>query len=158
MKANGISRRAFLNGVSLGIAGTIAPIDFLKSQGIGIDYYPPTLTGIRGNHPGSFNDAHKLAFTGSGFIDEVQDLGESYDLVIVGGGISGLSAAHFFKERTTSIPSMLILDNHDDLAVMPNAMNLLLMTGQCLLMGAVSLWSHQAIMRKFQNNYCPILA
>ena len=114
MKHDGISRRDFLNGVSLGIAGTIAPIDFLKSQGIGIDYYPPTLTGIRGNHPGSFNDAHKLAFTGSGFIDEVQDLGESYDLVIVGGGISGLSAAHFFKERTTSIPSMLILDNHDD--------------------------------------------
>ena len=83
MKHDGISRRDFLNGVSLGIAGTIAPIDFLKSQGIDIDYYPPVLTGIRGNHPGSFNAAHKLAFTGSGFIDEVQDLGESYDLIIL---------------------------------------------------------------------------
>ena len=89
MKHDGISRRDFLNGISLGIAGTIAPIDFLKSQGIDIDYYPPVLTGIRGNHPGSFNAAHKLAFTGSGFIDEVQDLGESYDLIVVGGGISG---------------------------------------------------------------------
>ena len=48
MKHDGISRRDFLNGVSLGIAGTIAPIDFLKSQGIDIDYYPPVLTGIRG--------------------------------------------------------------------------------------------------------------
>jgi len=114
MKHDGISRRDFLNGVSLGIAGTIAPIDFLKSQGIDIDYYPPLLTGIRGNHQGSFNDAHKLAFTGSGFIDEVQDLGESYDLIVVGGGISGLSAAHFFKERTETVPNILILDNHDD--------------------------------------------
>jgi len=114
MKHDGISRRDFLNGVSLGIAGTIAPIDFLKSQGIDIDYYPPVLTGIRGNHPGSFNAAHKLAFTGSGFIDEVQDLGESYDLIVVGGGISGLSAAHFFKERTETVPKILILDNHDD--------------------------------------------
>ena len=94
-----ITRRDFLNGVSLGIAGTNAPIDFLKSQGIDIDYYRPVLTGIRGNHPNSFNYAHKLAFTGSGFIDESKDTGESYDLIVVGGGISGLSAAYFFKDR-----------------------------------------------------------
>ena len=109
-----ITRRDFLNGVSLGIAGTIAPIDFLKSQGIDIDYYPPVLTGIRGNHPNSFNYAHKLAFTGSGFIDEIKDTGESYDLIVVGGGISGLSAAYFFKDRVEQIPKTLILDNHDD--------------------------------------------
>ena len=44
----------------------------------------------------------------------IQDLGESYDLIVVGGGISGLSAAHFFKERTETVPKILILDNHDD--------------------------------------------
>ena len=105
----GISRRDFLNGVSLGIAGTLAPIDLLHPLDPLSDYYPPLLKGIRGNHPGSFNDAHKLAFTGSGFIDEAEDLGESYDLIVVGGGISGLSAAHFFKERTGKVPTILIL-------------------------------------------------
>ena len=110
----GISRRDFLNGVSLGIAGTLAPIDLLHPLDPLSDYYPPLLKGIRGNHPGSFNDAHKLAFTGSGFVDEAEDLGESYDLIVVGGGISGLSAAHFFKERTGKVPKILILDNHDD--------------------------------------------
>ena len=96
-RQKGISRRDFLNGVSLGIAGTLAPIHLLKPSDLLSDYYPPLLTGIRGNHPGSFNYAHKLAFTGSGFIDAAEDLGESYDLIVVGGGISGLSAAHFLK-------------------------------------------------------------
>ena len=113
-RQKGISRRDFLNGVSLGIAGTLAPIHLLKPSDLLSDYYPPLLTGIRGNHPGSFNYAHKLAFTGSGFIEEAEDLDESYDLIVVGGGISGLSAAHFFKERTGKVPKILILDNHDD--------------------------------------------
>jgi spermidine dehydrogenase len=76
------------------------------------DYYPPILTGMRGSHPGSFEAAHALrdgrdAGPGS-------DTGESYDLIIVGGGISGLSAAHFFRARHGADARILILDNHDD--------------------------------------------
>ena len=37
----------------------------------------------------------------------------AYDLVIVGAGISGLSAAHYYLERY-STARILILDNHDD--------------------------------------------
>jgi len=38
---------------------------------------------------------------------------EHYDLVIVGGGISGLAAAHFFRASRPGA-RVLILDNHDD--------------------------------------------
>ena len=75
-------------------------------------YYPPALTGLRGSHPGSFEDAHALR---DGLqIGSSTDTGESYDLVVVGAGISGLSAAHFFRGRTSPSSRILVLDNHDD--------------------------------------------
>ena len=109
-----ITRRDFINGVSYGLAASVAPIDFLKAKNIDPFKYPPALMGIRGNHPGSFDHAHRLALAGGNFLDEVTDLGESNDLIIVGGGISGLSAAYFYQERTASNQNILILDNHDD--------------------------------------------
>jgi spermidine dehydrogenase len=42
------------------------------------------------------------------------DTGESYDLVIVGGGISGLAAAHYFRKAAGEKAKILILENHDD--------------------------------------------
>ncbi|HYM23681.1 MAG TPA: NAD(P)-binding protein, partial [Vicinamibacterales bacterium] len=42
------------------------------------------------------------------------DIGESYDLVVVGGGISGLAAAYFFREAVGRQARILVLDNHDD--------------------------------------------
>ncbi|MBS0367205.1 MAG: NAD(P)/FAD-dependent oxidoreductase [Proteobacteria bacterium] len=75
-------------------------------------YYPPRLTGLRGSHPGSFEAAHALRdghAAGAG-----RDTGERYDLVVVGGGISGLAAAQFFRELAGSAARVLILDNHDD--------------------------------------------
>jgi spermidine dehydrogenase len=43
----------------------------------------------------------------------VSDTDETYDLVVVGAGISGLSAAHFFLAENPEA-RILILDNHDD--------------------------------------------
>ena len=40
--------------------------------------------------------------------------GETYDLVVVGGGISGLAAAHFYRKKAGDKARILILDNHDD--------------------------------------------
>ena len=109
-----ITRRDFINGVSYGLAASVAPIDFLKAKNINPFKYPPALMGIRGNHPGSFDHAHRLALAGGKYLEEVIDLGESNDLIVVGGGISGLSAAYFYQERTASNQKILILDNHDD--------------------------------------------
>ena len=116
-----ITRRNFLNGVSIALAGSaLAPKEawaMALNQGFdpesAADYYPPTRTGMRGDHPGSFEVAHKMRDDHGWDLSGSADTGEKYDLIIVGGGISGLSAAHFFL---SNIPSgkVLILDNHDD--------------------------------------------
>jgi spermidine dehydrogenase len=118
MKRN-ITRRDFLNGVAVTAGAALMPWHLLAA-GDGDpekspDYYPPALTGMRGNHPGSFDAAHALR-DGS-FWDAagaLQDTGEAFDLVIVGGGISGLSAAHFYRKSAGANARILILDNHDD--------------------------------------------
>src|SRR3546814_19173304 len=66
---------------------------------------------MRGSHPGSFEDAHALR-DGTAF-DNVTDTGETYDLIVVGGGISGLSAAHFYRQAKGPTARILVLDNHD---------------------------------------------
>jgi spermidine dehydrogenase len=75
-------------------------------------YYPPALTGLRGCHDGSWEVSHSLLDGGSW--DHAADTGESYHFVVVGGGISGLSAAYFFKKAFGSGARILVLDNHDD--------------------------------------------
>ena len=76
-------------------------------------FYPPSLTGLRGNHPGSFEVAHALAREGQR-PDEFELLDEAYDLVVVGAGISGLTAAYLFRKQYGPNAKILILDNHDD--------------------------------------------
>jgi spermidine dehydrogenase len=75
--------------------------------------YPPLRTGLRGSHPGSFEVAHELVWQGRTDWGPVSDTDETYDLVVVGAGISGLSAAHFFLAENPEA-RILILDNHDD--------------------------------------------
>jgi spermidine dehydrogenase len=109
-----ITRRDFLSGASVAIGASMLPAP-ASAQDIGAQdmpgYYPPELTGLRGSHPGSFESAH-LARDGVSFDGE--DTGEHYDLVVVGGGISGLSAAHFYRQSMGDNARILVLDNHDD--------------------------------------------
>ena len=74
--------------------------------------YPPSKTGMRGSHDGSWEVAHDMR-DGKQWPDATDD-GEAYDLIIVGGGISGLSAAYFFRKLAGANSRILILDNHDD--------------------------------------------
>lgn len=117
-----IDRRDFLNGMAVGIGALgAAGAGSVLAQAAAAPwpqdapgYYPPLSTGMRGSHPGSFENAHKLRdgdfWSGEG---APKDTGEVYDLIIVGGGISGLSAAHFYRSARPDA-KILILDNHDD--------------------------------------------
>jgi spermidine dehydrogenase len=116
-----ITRRDFLNGVAIG-AGVIASSGWLSGMAAdefapekAAGYYPPALTGMRGNHEGTYTFAHKLR-DGESWesIGTPEKTGETYDLVVVGGGISGLAAAYFYRKAAGSKARILILDNHDD--------------------------------------------
>src|SRR5436309_872808 len=116
-----IPRRDFLNGAAMAVGAALMPAGFHGSDSK-LDqtqnqaaYNPPVLTGLRGSHPGSFEIAHSLrdgTFWKSAAAPE--SLNEKYDLIVVGGGISGLAAAYFYRERAGADAKILILENHDD--------------------------------------------
>ena len=109
-----ITRRDFVHDVGLAGLGLALPWPALGSALANANpYYPPTLTGLRGSHPGSFEIAHALAREGRHF-DNPDVLDEHYDLVVVGGGISGLAAAYFHRRLHGPQSRILVLDNHDD--------------------------------------------
>ncbi|OLE57311.1 MAG: hypothetical protein AUG13_04645 [Chloroflexi bacterium 13_1_20CM_2_59_7] len=116
-----ITRRDFLNGIALTVGAAILPSHLFAAFDVQADaeksgeYYPPALTGLRGSHPGSFEAAHSLR-DGTLWeqVGKPVDTGETYDLVVVGAGISGLAAAYFYRKRAGPQARVLILDNHDD--------------------------------------------
>ncbi|MGA7626684.1 MAG: FAD-dependent oxidoreductase [Candidatus Acidiferrales bacterium] len=128
-----ITRRDFLNGVALAVGASLLPANTRASQDKGPDesaddpllqqgiaphdprYDPPAQTSLRGNHPGSFEIAHQLR--DGQFWDSAakpESTGETYDLVVVGGGISGLAAAYFYRHYAGAGARILVLENHDD--------------------------------------------
>jgi len=112
----GITRRDFVHDLGLGSLMLGIPpalwADALSAQAAD-RYYPPTRTGLRGSHPGSFETAHALAREHRVF-GAPKKLDESYDLIVVGGGLSGLSAAYFYRQIHGADAKVLIIDNHDD--------------------------------------------
>jgi spermidine dehydrogenase len=125
-----ITRRDFLNGFAVTVGASLLPFGELLAQEKGGDssalesffaqgitqqdprYYPPALTGLRGSHVGSFEVAHSLRDRKE-WPDASEDK-ETYDLIVVGGGISGLSAAYFYRKLAGANSKILVLDNHDD--------------------------------------------
>jgi spermidine dehydrogenase len=114
-----ITRRDFVNGVGIALTGAIltggSAVARAASRGApALDPYPPRRTGMRGSHPGAFEVAHQVRDTHTWDLGTATDSKESYDLVVVGAGLSGLSAAHFFLKRMGGNARVLVLDNHDD--------------------------------------------
>jgi len=83
------------------------------AQRMTIADYPPVKTGMRGSHPGAYEIAHALARDGAKF-PEPKSTEEHYDLIVVGAGISGLAAAHYYQKRFGADSKILLLENHDD--------------------------------------------
>ena len=108
-----ITRRDFLNGVGVTVGGSLLSSPVARAMGfLAPDRYPPALTGLRGSHDGSWEVAHSMR-DGQVWEDGL-DTGESYDLVVVGGGISGLAAAYFYRKAMGNDARILVVDNHDD--------------------------------------------
>jgi spermidine dehydrogenase len=108
-----IARRDFLNGLALGLAAVGSAS--AQSTATSAADYPPGRMGLRGNYPGAvdvFDAIQQGKYAQFPVAD--REIQEEYDLVIVGAGISGLAAAHFYRTALGAKQRILILDNHDD--------------------------------------------
>ncbi|WP_153531016.1 NAD(P)/FAD-dependent oxidoreductase [Actinomadura macrotermitis] len=130
-----ISRRDFLDGMGVAVGAAVVggalggcsagswggihnsvvdPPDGWKYAGAGNRAYPPAMQALRGSTNPAMRIPHELRdgiFWSGG--KPITSSGEHYDLVVVGAGISGLSAAHFYRQAHPGA-KILILDNHDD--------------------------------------------
>jgi spermidine dehydrogenase len=122
-----ITRRDFLNGVSIAVGASLVPQNSTWMKAFGEpqsplpqgsekdpNYYPPAKTGMRGTHDGAWEVAHELRDGDDKDWANPVDDNESYDLIIVGAGISGLASAYFYRKFAGPQSKILLLDNHDD--------------------------------------------
>lgn len=106
-----ITRRDFLDGAALALGGAAA-LDL--SPAAAAAAYPPALEGLRGQYAGSYAIAHRLrdgTFWSGARAPE--PTGERYDLVVAGGGLSGLAAAYFYRAARPGA-RVLIVETLDD--------------------------------------------
>lgn len=122
-----ITRRDFLDGAVMAVGGAAlaahSPVVVAGTEGAinpplqegAQPAYPPALGGLRGDQERIFEFAHKLrdgkSWESFGSVEEDAD---SFDLIVVGAGISGLAAAHFYRKKNGENARILVLDSHDD--------------------------------------------
>ncbi|MBC7897581.1 MAG: NAD(P)/FAD-dependent oxidoreductase, partial [Cytophagaceae bacterium] len=122
-----ITRRDFVNTAMVGVGASLlhaaAPLHAFRDLAL-----PTTQPrkdawfgyGARGDYARASGNTREVAEAAHRIRDKkyakdklrATDTGESYDLVIVGGGMSGLGAAHFFQKNAAAGQTCLILENH----------------------------------------------
>ena len=131
-----ITRRDFVNATLVGTGASLlaaaAPAVAMAQggqRGVRPNYGPPGGSATRdlftgyggvgdyassnGNTKAVLDAAHQIrdgAYDNG--LPRATDTGETFDLVIVGGGLSGLSAAYHFARATDGQKRALILENH----------------------------------------------
>lgn len=113
-----ITRRDFLNAVLLGSGALLldwpAPVRLLAQQQTWQGY------GGVGDYAASHGNTEEIARVWGELqrgkyrtaSETAEDTGEIFDLVVVGGGLSGLGAAYEFKRTARDDQRCLILENH----------------------------------------------
>ena len=108
--ADRITRREFIDGFAVAVASTLLP-GGVRAQGM-TPGYPPSATGWRGSTPADLATAHAVR-DGRKYAIDGLPVADSFDLIIVGAGISGLAAAHYYRAAHPAA-RILLLENHDE--------------------------------------------
>ncbi|MEK7730052.1 MAG: FAD-dependent oxidoreductase [candidate division KSB1 bacterium] len=112
-----ITRRDFLQGIAGGIAGAALGCNAKPdtSRKIAAESNIPRLTGLRGQDFASAKLGHRVR---DGEFRELPPhniaSNEEYDLIVIGAGLAGLTAAYVYQHERKGRGRILILDNHDD--------------------------------------------
>jgi spermidine dehydrogenase len=118
-----ISRRDFVGAAAIGVGATLLAGNSpaaIKAAAAGVAPDPWTGTPGIGDYAISNGNTWNVVSAGHGIRDtlyeqkiaQAVDTGETYDLVIVGGGLSGLIGAYTFLKDTNRQRQCLILENH----------------------------------------------
>ena len=108
-----ITRRHFVKGLMVGAGYLLLPGCSSSDSDSNTPPAPalPANSFWGGDTPDSISACHRI-YDGESF-DQGKDTGEMYDLVVVGAGLGGLTAAYYYQEERPEA-NILLLDNHAD--------------------------------------------
>ena len=107
-----LTRRRFLKSTAaVGAATFASPVYRALAAEEAAAYYPPALIrALMGDNDGSQAAAHGVALRGQS-VTLPEKAGEQYDLIVIGAGLSGLTAAYLYQKSRPKA-KILLLDAH----------------------------------------------
>ena len=122
--SSSVSRRDFVNGTLVGFGAALlsstAPVDVANAKPVGVFNDPWTGYGGVGDYAVSNGNVASVVEAShwirdrdtESMLEDAENIGEEYDMVIIGGGFSGIGAAYQFHKKYGSTKKCLLLENH----------------------------------------------